>query len=114
MKISKQIRFTVRIREYETVSVEVSAEASHYDLSVDDAALAKLSMKGQENLQDRITDLVEQEVTRLATKELAAVNELSEFDTNLADDYISNVPRSQHARTEKTNSTPPAGRGLRR
>jgi hypothetical protein len=38
VKLTKNCRYLVRVRDYETAHVEVGAEISHFDIGYDDAA----------------------------------------------------------------------------
>jgi hypothetical protein len=117
MKLSKTIRFTVRVRDYESVHIEVGAEASHYDLGIDDQLLATFDGPQIDRRWDSLQRMVEDEVDRLARQELETVSELSEILPNLANDYLdAKEQEDQHARNHQQKSaTPaPASRRVRR
>jgi hypothetical protein len=117
MKLTKTIRYLVRVRDYETVHVEVGAEATHLDLGIDDALLATFDGPTIDRRWDSLQHMVEEEVERMARQELEQIASWSEISPNLAEDFLSTTPlpttRSQNARTQKT-STPPTSRRIRR
>jgi hypothetical protein len=112
------MRFTVRVREFETVQVEVAADASHFDLGIDDEQLANIGEGKQ--LRTRLRELVETEVKNLATEELARISALSDFSPNLADDYLGSIDgdnKKNHPTSEpsrRLQDHPPSSRRLRR
>lgn len=120
MKLSKQLRYLVRIRDYETVQVEVSAAVDHYDLGYTDADWAGQLDNRREKLTEELHRLVDAEVDKLAREELVKINQWSEISPNLADDFLSPVTlspvtlsRSPDAnRNQKTAEAPK--RSLRR
>jgi acyl-CoA reductase-like NAD-dependent aldehyde dehydrogenase len=116
VKLTKNCRYLVRVRDYETAHVEVGAEISHFDIGYDDAAWAKLPATKRDSYMKDLGVLLDEEVDRLAREELATLAEWSEFTPNLAEDYLQTPPankqRNQHA--TKTGSQPTTGRRLRR
>jgi len=116
MKLTKNIRYLVRVRDYETVHVEVGAEADHHDLGMDDRAWAELSPTQRATNTDFLELLVIDEVERLARDELSRIARWSEIEPNLAEDFLSTtpMPRSNHARNPQTGPQPQASRRVRR
>jgi hypothetical protein len=117
VKLSKNIRYLVRVRDYETVHIEVGAEISHFDLGYNDERWARLRARDEEGRYIlEIEKLLKFEVDQLARAELEAVAEWSEISPNLAEDFLSAEPaylqRSQHAHTNK-KTDPPASGGRR-
>ena len=114
MKITKHVRYTVRVREYEVVQVEVGAEADHHDLGIGDEDWTELD-ETRSSWIDQLELLVITEVEKLARDELQTIAQWSEITPNLADDFLSSAPmqRSTHARNQKAGSTP-ASRRVRR
>jgi hypothetical protein len=119
VKLSKNCRYLVRVRDYETVHIEVGAEISHFDVGYTNEELARDTR--DEDVSGRITDLMREmlnkEVDRLAREELETVAEWSEVSPNLAEDYLDTPPpttvqRSHHAKT--TGPQPAPSGGLRR
>ena len=120
MKLSKNIRYLVRVRDYETVHVEVGAEADHHDLGWSDEDWAALR-ETRPSWIDQLELLVITECERLAVEELQRIAQFSEISPNLADDFLSSatlqpahVQRSQHATTTKKTGSTQAGRRVRR
>jgi len=119
MKLTKHIRYLVRVRDYETVQVEVGAEADHHDLGYSDQEWAQATPQLRHNETDHLELVVISEVEKLARTELEIVAEWSEISPNLAEDFLSEPTiatmqeqRSNHARTEKTGP-PPTSRRIR-
>lgn len=112
MKLSKNIRYLVRVRDYETVHVEVGAEADHHDLGLSDQDLADLPPTKRDTYTNVLELLVIDEVERLAVDELRRIAQWSEIEPNLAEDFLSStpMPRSNRARTPQTSETPPSSR----
>ena len=111
MRLSKTLRFTVRVREFETMHVEVGAEVSHYDFAMNDEELAeytKRSPAAQTNLGVAMRNALDDEVNKLAREELEKISKWSDFSPNLADDYLG----STNADNKKTHS--PSPRRIRR
>jgi hypothetical protein len=116
MKLSKNIRYLVRVRDYETVHVEVGAEADHRDLGYSDEGWAELTGQQRHNETDHLELVVISEVERLARDELHQISQWSEISPNLAEDFLSSAPmqRSNHARTTNEKTGPaPASRRVR-
>jgi hypothetical protein len=120
MKLTKQIRYTVRVRDYEIVQVEVGAEADHHDLGWSDEDWAALS-ETRSSWVDQLELLVITEVEKLAREELETVSSWSEISPNLAEDFLhsarlSSAPtqRNQHASAKKTTDSSPSSRRVRR
>jgi hypothetical protein len=119
VKLSKNVRYLVRVRDYETIHVEVGAEASHYDLGIDDQHLASLDGAQIDRKWDSLQRMVEIEVDRLAREELTIIAGWSEISPNLAEDYLSvepptTVQRNQHANNKKTGARSASTGGERR
>jgi hypothetical protein len=120
VKLTKNIRYLVRVRDYETVHVEVGAEADHHDLGWSDEDWAALR-ETRPSWIDQLELLVITEVEKLAREELHQINQWSEISPNLAEDFLSSAPlspaptqqRSQHGTDKKTGSPPSSG-GIRR
>lgn len=119
MKLSKHLRFTIRVRDYENAYVEVGAEADHHDLGWSDEKWAELR-ETRASWVDQLELLLITEVEKLAREELSRVSLWAETSPNLADDYLQSAPlqaastqRSQHGTTKKAGSTQ-AGRRIRR
>jgi hypothetical protein len=117
MKLMKNIRYLVRVRDYETVHVEVGAEADHHDLGFTSEEWSQLAPQNRATFTDHLEILLIKEVEKLARHELETIAQWSEISPNLAEDFLSSAPlpttRSQHARTPKTG-TSAASRRLRR
>jgi hypothetical protein len=117
MKLSKNVRYLVRIRDFETAHVEVGAEISHFDIGYDDEAWAKLHESHRSTFTEHLEMLVNREVDQLARAELETIAEWSEISPNLAEDYLSIKPahlqRNQHA-NKKTDTTASGSRRIRR
>ena len=116
MKLSKNIRYLVRVRDYETVHVEVGAEADHHDMGWSDEDWAALG-ETRASWIDQLELLVITEVERLAREELSQIARWSEISPNIAEDFLSSAPlspahpRSQHATaTKKVGSSAPSRR----
>jgi hypothetical protein len=118
MKLAKNVRYLVRVRDYETVHIEVGAEADHRDLGVADNDLAHMAPKERQKFTADLHTLINAEVDRLARNELETIAEWSEISPNLAEDYLDTQPaylqRNQHARDQKTATPAPSGRRVRR
>jgi len=124
MKLSKQLRYLVRVRDYETVQVEVAAEADYRDLGIADPDAAHMRPEERIKYTDLLHDLVNKEVDKLAREELVRINQWSEISPNLAEDFLASVPsatlpiatvpttRSHNARNPKASEAPK--RNLRR
>jgi hypothetical protein len=108
MKITKTLRLTVRVREFETVQVEVGVVADHHDLGYDENWLVQLSNNDRKAMNKQVRALVVQEVESLAREELEKISAWSDFSPNLADDYLG----STDVRTEKDHS--PSARRIHR
>jgi hypothetical protein len=112
MKLSKNIRYLVRVRDYETVHVEVGAEADHHDMGWSDEDWAALG-ETRASWIDQLELLVITEVERLAREELSQIARWSEISPNIAEDFLSSAPlspvpphaRSQHGTAKKAGST---------
>jgi len=102
MKLSKTLRIIVRVREFETVQIEVGAEASHYDLGYTDEILSNANDSYRNQLNTKLEALIQSEVDKLAREELEKISTWSDFHPNLADDYLG----SSNARATKTDSPP--------
>jgi hypothetical protein len=120
MKLSKNIRYLVRVRDYETVHVEVGAEADHHDLGWSDEDWAELK-ETRASWIDQLELLVITEVEKLAREELQIIATWSEIEPNLAEDFLHSAPmssapiqRSQHAPSTKKIGSSPASRRVRR
>lgn len=115
MKLTKNLKYLVRVRDYETVHVEVGAEISHYDLGYDDAAWVETAQRPR--LIDQMRATLDIEVDRLAREELETIAEWSEISPNLAEDFLSEPPapspadlqRKHHAKTTSTQPSPSGG-----
>jgi len=109
VKLSKHVRYLVRIRDYETVQIEVGAEADHHDLGYTDNEWANLLIKNRDEQTLKLEELLVFEVERLATEELDEVAQWSEIQPNLATDYLSSArlssARSQSARNSNKATT---------
>jgi len=115
MKLSKSRRYLIRIRDYETTTVEVGAEISHYDIGYDDQSWAEATAQQRVSQTKKLRDLLDHEVDRLAREELEIVADWSEITPNLADDYLkSTAPMQRNQYAEKTDSHTPSSRRLRR
>jgi hypothetical protein len=117
VKLSKNVRYLVRVRDYETIHVEVGAEISHYDLGIDDAHWADLFSDPREQFINRMHEMLATEVDRIAREELAIIAGWSEISPNLAEDFLSvesptTMQRNHHA-SKKTGSHATSGGGLR-
>jgi hypothetical protein len=113
VKLSKHIRFIIRVREYETCQVEVGAEISHFDIGYNDHDWAESNQRPR--LIDQMRAALSIEVDRLAREELETVAEWSEISPNLAEDYLqtpAQTQRKHHA--TKTGSQSTKSGGLRR
>jgi hypothetical protein len=107
MKYSKTLRLTVRVREFETVQIEVGAEISHFDFAMDDnelAAYTKRSPAAQTNLGVAMRTALDDEVEKLARTELEKISTWTEFSPNLADDYLGS--KDGRTRTKKNPASP--------
>jgi hypothetical protein len=111
VKLFKQIRYTVRVRDYEIVQVEVGAEADHHDLGWSDEDWAALR-ETRASWTDQLELLVITEVEKLAREELETVSSWTEISPNLAEDFLhsarlSSAPtqRSQHGTAKKAGSS---------
>jgi hypothetical protein len=120
MKLSKQIRYTVRVRDYEIVQVEVGAEADHHDLGWSDEDWAALR-ETRPSWTDQLELLVITEVEKLAREELQIIAGWSEISPNLAEDFLHSAPlssastqRSQHGTAKKKAGSTPSSRRVRR
>ena len=118
MKLSKNIRYLVRVRDYETVQVEVGAEADHHDLGYSDQDWHTMLESERTTRIDLLELLVISEVEKLARYELEIIATWSEISPNLAQDFLSeptiaSLQKDNHARTPKTDP-PPASRRVRR
>jgi hypothetical protein len=115
VKLSKSRRYLVRVREYETVHVEVGAEISHYDIGYDDQSWAQMSTGIRNRHIKTLQDLLNEEVDRLAREELEVIADWSEISPNLADDYLqSTAPMQRNQNAEKTDTHSTSSRRLRR
>jgi hypothetical protein len=115
MKLTKHIRYLVRVRDYETVQVEVGAEADHHDLGLTDEQWTNLNAEHQHTYVDHLELLVINEVERLAADELQRIARWSEIEPNLAEDFLSSTQRSSNARTaNKKADSSPSSRRIRR
>jgi hypothetical protein len=120
MKLSKHVRYTVRVREYEIAQVEVGAEGSHFDMGLDDQMLAKLNPEEWDTIEKSLRAMVDAEVHELARSELEVISEWSEIEPNLAQDFLHTPPpayiqrRQHHATQQKTHNPSPTSRRLRR
>jgi hypothetical protein len=121
VKVTKTIRYLVRVRDYETVHVEVGAEADHHDLGYSDQEWAQMLTATRADNVDRLELLVITEVERLAHDELSRIAMWSEISPNLAEDFLSSTPTppnrsSTYAGEQRTQKTdpPPASRRIRR
>jgi len=115
MKLTKHIRYLVRVRDYETVQVEVGAEADHHDLGLTDEQWTNLNAEHQHTYVDHLELLVINEVERLAADELQRIARWSEIEPNLAEDFLSSTQRSSNARTaHKKADSSPSSRRIRR
>jgi hypothetical protein len=119
VKLSKNIRYLVRVRDYETVHVEVGAEADHHDLGWSDEDWAELK-ETRASWIDQLELLVITEVERLAREELQTIATWSEIEPNLAEDFLHSAPmssapiqRSQHAPSAKKTGSTPSSRRIR-
>ena len=112
MKVSKNIRYLVRIRDYETIHIEVGAEADHHDLGWSDEDWSQIQ-ENRGSWIDQLELLVITEVEKLAREEMARIVQWSEIEPNLAEDFLSSAPlspvpphaRSQHGTAKKAGST---------
>jgi hypothetical protein len=116
VKVSKNIRYLVRIRDYETIHIEVGAEADHHDLGWSDEDWSQIQ-ENRGSWIDQLELLVITEVEKLAREEMARIVQWSEIEPNLAEDFLSSAPlspahpRSQHATaTKKVGSSAPSRR----
>lgn len=113
MKLTKNCRYLVRVRDYETAHIEVGAEISHFDLGYDDEAWAASNQRPR--LIDQMRATLNIEVDRLAREELETIAEWSEISPNLADDFLQTPPppaivqRNQHAKKTGSQSAPSGG-----
>lgn len=116
MKLSKNIRYIARIRDYETAHVEVGAEADHHDLGFTDDGWAELAPQHRATFTDHLEIMVINEVEKLAREELEMLAQFSEISPNLAEDFLSTPPRSQNARgtQKKVDHPSPSTRRVRR
>jgi len=128
VKLSKNVRYLIRIRDYETAHIEVGAEISHHDLGFTDEEWAHLrdptrtTVRDPNKVRDRYVEsmhaLLNEEVDRIAREEMTVISGWSEISPNLAEDYLSVEPppatmqRKPHA--TKTGPKPASGRGVRR
>ena len=111
MKLSKNCRYLVRVRDYETVHIEVGAEISHHDIGYDDDHWTELSEKIRDEETETLHEMLNTEVDRIAREELAVIAGWSEISPNLAEDYLSveaptNLQRKPHAKTTSSQPTP--------
>jgi acyl-CoA reductase-like NAD-dependent aldehyde dehydrogenase len=120
VKLVKNCRFLVRVRDYETAHIEVGAEVSHFDVGYDNESWAGLPDERRERYIKDIHALLDHEVDRLAREELETVAKWSEISPNLAEDYLETIPlpvrmqRNHHAKKTDTQSAPSGGvRGRR-
>lgn len=121
MRLKKTIHYHVRVRDYETIYVEVGAEADHRDLGVDDDALAKMTDAEWKTMTQSLRAMVDSECHENARTELEVISEWSEIEPNLAADFLHTPSpaylqrRYHHAnRTAKKTDPNPPSRGLRR
>jgi hypothetical protein len=112
MKFTKSVRYIVRVREYETIQIEVGAEAGHHDLGLDDDELSRLSEIERVRSAASLKKMVLREVEGMAQEELEQVARWSEFSPNLAQDVL-REQRSNRG-SEKTDSSTATGRRVRR
>jgi hypothetical protein len=117
VKISKNVKYLVRVRDYETAHVEVGAEISHHDISYDDDNWAVLSKRQRDELIETMHAMLNHEVDRIAREELEIIAGWSEISPNLALDFLSVEPppatmqRKPHARkTTGADAAPTRGR----
>ena len=114
MKLTKHIRYLVRVRDYETVQVEVGAEADHHDLGLSDEDWTALDAAHRRTYTDHLELLIIEEVERLATEELQQVNQWSDISPNLAEDFLlAQKKRSQNGRANTKADTPSSSRRVR-
>lgn len=107
MKLSKNVRYLVRVRDYETAHVEVGAEISHLDLGVDDYRLTLLTDIQRAGLVTQLHDQLNIEVDRIAREELTVIAGWSEISPNLAEDYLSVEPHTTMQRKPNAKKTGP-------
>ena len=115
VKISKNVKYLVRVRDYETAHVEVGAEISHFDIGYDDENWAVLSKRQRDELIETMHTLLDSEVDRIAREELGIIAGWSEITPNLALDYLSVEPpatmqRKPHAKKTGADAAPTRGR----
>lgn len=120
VRLSKNIRYTVRVRDYETVQVEVGAVADHHDLGWSDEDWAELK-ETRASWIDQLELLVINEVEKLAREELQTISAWSEISPNLAEDFLHSAPlspapiqRSQHGTANKKADSSASSRRVRR
>lgn len=121
MKLSKTIHYHVRVRDYETIYVEVGATASHLDLGVTDEALPLMTEAEWGTMVESLRAMVDSECHENARTELTVISEWSEIEPNLAQDFLHTPPpaylqrRYHHARnaTKKADTASSSGK-LRR
>lgn len=110
MKLEKHLRILVRIRDYETVQVEVGAEISDEDLDKRPADL--------DTTMNHMQLILSRQLDTLLRAELENATRWSEIHPNLADNYLSTyVQRDQRARStdgKTTHTAAPASRRIRR
>ena len=114
MKLTKNCRYLVRVRDYETAHIEVGAEISHHDIGYDDDAWACAEPYKRSKGADTMRAMLNIEVDRLAREELETIAEWSEISPNLAEDYLqtpppANLQRNQHAKKTGSQSAPSGG-----
>jgi hypothetical protein len=114
MKLSKNCRYLVRVRDYETVHIEVGAEISHFDMGFDNEDWAGLTQLRRERCTETLHNMLDKEVDRIARAELKTVAQWSEINPNLAEDYLETPPpttmqRNNHAKKIDTHPAPSGG-----
>jgi hypothetical protein len=94
MRVSKSLTYTVRIREYETVKVEVGAEMTVYDLGYDDLDIQRLTSEDRDGLWVRLWDTVNTEVEQQQFEALREVADISPT-ANLSHDVLHRIGELQ-------------------
>lgn len=118
MKLSKNVRYLVRVRDYETAHIEVGAEIDHHDIGFTDERWDLLDTESRDYMIEDMHAMLNHEVDRIAREELTIIAGWSEISPNLAEDYLSVEPppatmqRKPHAK--KTGKNPASGGGVRR
>lgn len=122
MKLSKNTRFLVRVRDYEVVHIEVGSEVTHFDLGYDDLGWATLPPKQRDSEIEHLHSILSVAVEEMAREELEIVGQWSEFSPNVAEDFLSHHSASASAplplkrkdnATDKKTDSPTTGRRLR-